>query len=511
MRSPQNQLVPVDNWMKLERFLILGSEAGTYHVTEQPLTTENAIAVQDCLKQDGLRVVKATIDASSSGRAPKNDPALFVLALSASPQFADSKTNSAALAALPAVARTAAHLSTYAAFISELRGWGRGLRSAIGNWYANHPVKELAYQLVKNKNRNGWPHRDLLRMAHPQPETAAHGALFQWAVKGELPSAAAQHQELRQLDAFERAKKVADEGELIRLIETYGLTQEMIPSEWKNSPRVWEALLDSMPYTTLVRNLGELTGVGVLGQLSDVTALTVLRLTDRQRIARSGIHPVALLSALLAYKQGRGARLAARAGSAWTPLASVVDALEEAFYVSFDGIEPSGKRIYLALDASRSMQETNVSGTPHLTAAMASAAMGMVIARTEPDGMIAAFDERCWYVDITKRTTLDGASAAIEREHGWADASLPIMDALSRQLTVDAFVILTDNKTWAGDEHPLRALQVYRAATGIAAKLVVVAMAAKHLPITGSNDTLQMDVAGFDASVPGVIADFIRQ
>jgi 60 kDa SS-A/Ro ribonucleoprotein len=85
------------------------------------------------------------------------------------------------------------------------------------------------------------------------------------------------------------------------------------------------------------------------------------------------------------------------------------------------------------------------------------------------------------------------------------------MDALSRQLTVDAFVILTDNKTWAGDEHPLRALQVYRAATGIAAKLVVVAMAAKHLPITGSNDTLQMDVAGFDASVPGVIADFIRQ
>lgn len=511
MRSLQNQLVPADNWKRLERFLILGSEAGTYHVTEQPLTTEDAPAVQDCLKQDGLRVVKATVDASASGRAPKNEPALFVLALSASPQFADSKTNSAALAALPAVARTAAHLCTYASFISELRGWGRGLRSAIGDWYANYPVKELAYQLVRHKNHNGWSHRDLLRLAHPQPETAAHGALFQWAVKGELPSAAAQHQDLRQLHAFERAKKVADESELIRLIETYGLTQEMIPPEWRNSPSVWEALLDSMPYTALVRNLGELTAVGVLAPLSDVTALTVLRLTDRQRIAGSGIHPVTLLSALLAYKQGRSARLGGRAGSTWTPLGSIVGALHEAFHLSFDSLESTGKRIYLALDASSSMQATNVSGTPYLTAATASVTMAMAVARTEPDGIIAAFHDRCWYVDITKRSTFDGACAAIEREDRWADASLPIMDALARRLSVDAFVILTDDKTWAGDKHPLKTLQMYREATGIAAKLVVVTTAARRLPIGASNDALQLDIAGFDASVPRVIADFIAR
>ena len=66
-----------------------------------------------------------------------------------------------------------------------------------------------------------------------------------------------------------------------------------------------------------------------------------------------------LLSALFAYKQGRGGRLNARSsgqpGSAWTPVASIVDALERAFHVSFGSIEPTGKRIYLALDASSSM------------------------------------------------------------------------------------------------------------------------------------------------------------
>src|SRR5712671_4625677 len=97
---------PVDNWMRLERFLILGSEGGTYYVSERKLIIENAIAVRECLQSDGLRVVSIVEEISVSGRAPKNDPALFVLALAASPKFADANTNAAALEALPRVART---------------------------------------------------------------------------------------------------------------------------------------------------------------------------------------------------------------------------------------------------------------------------------------------------------------------------------------------------------------------------------------------------------------------
>lgn len=139
----------VDIWAQLDRFLILGTESGTYYVAQPELTVQNAEAVQACLRADGQRVIARAVEISESGRAPKNTPALFVLALAASPTFADGETNRAALAAMPRVARTGTHLCEFAAFVQNLRGWGRGLRAAIGKWYLEKPLKDLAYQMLK--------------------------------------------------------------------------------------------------------------------------------------------------------------------------------------------------------------------------------------------------------------------------------------------------------------------------------------------------------------------------
>ncbi|HYL34292.1 MAG TPA: TROVE domain-containing protein [Bryobacteraceae bacterium] len=498
----------VDNWTRLERFLILGSEGGTYYIGERELSLENAAALRECLQADGLRVVKTVRDVSAAGRAPKSDPALFALALASSPKFADPKTNAAALQALPEIAHTGTHLCNFAAFAEKARGWGRGLRSAVARWYLSKPAAELAYQLMKYQHRDGWSHRDLLRLSHPQAETPAHHALFQWAVDGELGHWAAPDVlagELRQLQAFELARKARSEHEIVQLIENYRLTHEMIPSAWKNSARVWEALLDSMPYLALVRNLGKLTAVGLLAPQSPATALAVARLIDRKRVANSGVHPIALLSALLTYRQGRGVKGHLQRA----PVANVIDALDQAFYLAFDNIEPSGKRIYLALDASGSMQQATCLGLPHVSAAMASAAFAMVFARTEPHCTLAAFHDRIWHLDITRQDRLDRACAAILREPRGTDASLPFEDALDRDLAVDAFVIITDSETWSGDRHPAQALERYRRHTGIPAKLLVIAMAANQYSISDPNDAFQMDVAGFDASVPGIVANFI--
>lgn len=500
----------VDNWKRLERFLILGSENGTYYITEQQLTVDNAKAVAECLREDGHRVIKTVVEISASARAPKNDPALFVLAMAASPKFAERTVNSAALAALPTVARTASHLCTFAAFAQELRGWGRGLRTAIGRWYLDQPVNELAYQMVKYQSRNGWAHRDLLRMSHPKPKAAEQNALFQWAIDGKLGHLAThemQDGKLRQLHGFELARKAQSEQDIAHLIHEYRLTHEMIPSEWKNSPAVWDALMESMPYMAMVRNLGKMTAIGLLAPQSETAALVVARLIDGKRIERSKVHPIALLAALLVYKQGHGVK----GGLKWAPVANVIDALDEAFYLAFQNVEPTGARVYVALDASGSMQGAAVNGMPFLTAAMGSVAMGMVFARTEKNAMVAAFHEEVWNVDITKKDRLDRACEAITHKPVGTDASLPMKDAMKRGLAVDAFVVMTDSETWAGDRHPVQALADYRKQTGIPAKLVVMAMAANQYTIADPNDAGQMDVVGFDSSVPAVVSDFIRQ
>lgn len=504
-----NNIPAINNWIRLERFLIFGSESGTYTAASRPLSIDNTPAVRECLTSDGPRVVRTVVDISTSGRSPKNDPALFVLALASSSKFADAGTNRAALNAIRQVARTGNHLCTFASFVEAVRGWGRGLRSAIADWYLSKPVGELAHQMIKNQHRRGWSHRDLLRLSHPKVETAAHNALFQWAVDGALghlttPELASG--ELRQVYALEQAKKAASESEVVRLIEDYRLTHEMIPAEWKKSARVWEALLDYMPYTVMVRNLGKLTAVGVLAPQSPATALVVARLIGRKRVCNSEIQPISVLSALLSYQLGRGDRRGLR----WAPVPNIIDALNEAFYLAFDNVTPTGSRLYVAIDAGSSMHGSVCSGMPSLTAAMGSAVLAMSVARTEPDYAIAAFHDEIWRVDIAPKQRLEQVCEAILRQPRASDASLPVEDAIKRRLDVDAFVIITDNENWAADRRPEQALHRYRRATGIPAKLVVIAMAANKCSTADPDDVLQMNVAGFDAHVPAVIADFIR-
>ena len=128
----------LDDWKRLDRFLILGTEGGTYYVRETRFTFENAEAVIRCIKADGVRVVERVVAISKAGRAPKNDPALFVLALCAS--LGSLETRQAALGALPQVARIGTHLFHFLEFCKGLRGWGRGFRSAIADWYNQKPI-----------------------------------------------------------------------------------------------------------------------------------------------------------------------------------------------------------------------------------------------------------------------------------------------------------------------------------------------------------------------------------
>src|ERR1700687_3536709 len=89
----------VDDWQRFDRFLILGSEGGSYDATEHELTGKNIETVKRCVAADGLRAVKRIVEISDAGRAPKNDPALLALAYASAK--GDDKTRSAALAALP--------------------------------------------------------------------------------------------------------------------------------------------------------------------------------------------------------------------------------------------------------------------------------------------------------------------------------------------------------------------------------------------------------------------------
>lgn len=198
------------------------------------------------------------------------------------------------------------------------------------------------------------------------------------------------------------------------------------------------------------------------------------------------------------------------------PARRIVDALDAAFYASFGAVEPTGKRLMLALDVSGSMTQP-VSGLP-LTCREASAALALVTAATESEYELVGFTSGRNYRDttltqlgISPRQRLDDAIRTVsDLPFGATDCGLPMRHALEHKLEVDTFVIFTDNETWAGPVQPHQALQRYRREMGIDARLVVVAMTATDNTIAQPGDAGMLDVSGFDSAVPSLIANFAR-
>src|SRR5437016_6821733 len=167
--TPQSQPIPgssqvrnagggyswdVDDWTRLDRFLILGAEGGTYYIAEQDLVKQNQDALVRCVKADGVRAVNRIVEISDSGRAPKNHPAIFALALVAAHGNVDAKA--LAFQGPQQVCRIGTHLFHFAAYVNALRGWGRGLRNAVGRWYVSREPDDLALQAVNKLNVSGF-------------------------------------------------------------------------------------------------------------------------------------------------------------------------------------------------------------------------------------------------------------------------------------------------------------------------------------------------------------------
>lgn len=494
----------LDDAARLRRFLILGVDGGTYYTSAQDLAIDNLEVLKRMAVEAPRTLVDMIVEVSTSGAAPRQNPALFALAYATSvPQ-----TREAALAALPKVARTGSHLFTFAGYTEQFRGWGRGLRRAVGSWYTSRTADRLAYQAVKYRQREGWTHRDLLRLAHPRTDDAGLGATFDWIAHGAVGEATPSL-----IEGFIKAQEATIARSWAQIVRDYRLTWEMLPDAALARPEVWDALLDvGVPMTALMRQLPRLTRLGMLPAIGGRTREVCAQLTDADRLRKARVHPVSVLVAQRTYPGGASHRGTAQ----WEPTAKVADALDAAFYAAFGAVEPSGRRTMLAVDVSGSMTMP-ISGMA-INAREASAALALVQLATEPDAAAYGFSSAGGFykpaltpLGISPRRRLDDALAAVSSiPMGGTDCALPMLHAIEQGLEVDTFVVYTDNETWSGKVHPHQALRRYRECSGIDARLIVVGMISTGFSIADPDDPGMLDVVGFDAAVPSLITEFAR-
>ena len=69
--SANGHAYPVDDMTRLRRFLILGSEGGSYYADERKLTLENAAAVKRCIENDGPKPSMRSLTSAGTDGLPR--------------------------------------------------------------------------------------------------------------------------------------------------------------------------------------------------------------------------------------------------------------------------------------------------------------------------------------------------------------------------------------------------------------------------------------------------------
>ena len=482
----------VSDLAMLDRFVILGTVGGTFYVGERELTAESVEAVSRAITAHGVQAVARIVELDVAGRAAKKSPALFALALAA--KEGDEATRAAAYAAIPKVCRTGSHLFEFLANLDAAgKGWGRGLKRAVGRWYTDRTEDEIVFGAVKYAQRSGYTHRDALRLAHPKSDSAA----LRWIARGgEAPTEFAA--------AAERIKTlVSSPSEAAGLIASARLPREAVPTELLGSAEVWRALLPAMPLTALVRNLGKMTSIGVFADAPSL-ALAVGGLTDEAALKRGRVHPLSLLVAMKVYGSGKGFR-----GSlAWEAEPQIMAALDRAYLASFGALPRLEVPTLVGVDVSGSMgQRLPEHGglALHEAAACVSIALGAM----NPGTAVRAFDhrDRIFPVDVLGRRTDDVYRELAAVGGGGTDLSIPVRHALGLAVRPRLLVILTDNETWAGHTHCDQAWIAYRREVPDA-RLVVASMVANRIAAFDDAGGSVLQIAGFDAGLPNVVASF---
>ncbi|MFB2920802.1 TROVE domain-containing protein [Aerosakkonema funiforme] len=486
-------------WKMLRRCLLIGTAQSTYYAGKQELTEDFVEVVKEAIAENPTRVAEEILYASD-GRSINNSAPIFALVLLSMGEAPEAKK--AFQEIFPQVVRTGSHFYEWLNYTKSLRGFGKVIREVGKNWLSREDVKGLAYQLLKYQQRQGFSHRDALRLFHVNPPTENHRQLFEWVVKGwqelpnEIPSDA-----LAQIWWYEWLKRNQDKTH--EAIAKGHLTHEMAAPVGKMDKQAWQLLFNQMPIGAMLRNLGSLTELGVLrtdeqANLDRVESV----LNNKEHLRKGRIHPIDVLKALKTYQSG--GRLG-RSQKTWNPVPRIGDILEKAVELSFDVVEPTGKVFMHAVDISGSMS-CGVVDSVGLTYCEIATTMALVTAKSEKNYMIRGFSTEFRDLGITCKDSFSSAvTKASKQNFGGTDASVAYDWMINNKFKADVICFWTDSESWAGYKHPSQALAEYRQKVNPNIKAVYVTLAPYRITLVDPKDPLSWDMGGFDPGAPRVI------
>ncbi|MEV4410919.1 TROVE domain-containing protein [Catellatospora sp. NPDC049609] len=320
-----------------------------------------------------------------------------------------------------------------------LSAYGRALPKPVKRGIADAAVRLYHERslLKYDSDSHALRFADVLELTHPTPRDAAQGELFRHALDrrhrrdNPIPEALGVLRARAELAALpaEQRRAVQDP----RVLAAAGMTWEALAG-WRQGPldaAAWSAVIPSMGYLALLRNLRNFDQAGV----SDAVAATVAaKLSDPDEVARSRVLPMRFLSAYNAAPSLRWAY-----------------PLEQALQSALGSVPRLAGRTLILIDTSGSMNST-FSRDGSLRCWDAATMFGLALAARAADATVVSFSNDTKVFDLRRG---ESVLKAVQRfkSGGWFFGGGTATEHAVRKHYAkhDRVVILTDEQAnWHG-------------------------------------------------------------
>lgn len=198
-----------------------------------------------------------------------------------------------------------------AAVVSRAKGFGKGMRKALTQWYLQRTPMDLVNMTGRNRGLNRWTHEDIILMSHvkfiegdervPIIKSLFHRGFRTVEIIEENESLASLSPAMQRLYKIASLKLCEDPEDAARKIQLDNLEIEHAPSHFYGEPSFWLALAPQLKYEQLLKTFLTLNDRNLLKVTDDLAKKYSILIGRETLVKDSNVQPLQLLSILKGY------------------------------------------------------------------------------------------------------------------------------------------------------------------------------------------------------------------
>lgn len=361
-------------------------------------------------------------------------------------------------------------------------------RKAIQEWFdARSP--EAIFRATVGTNPTM---KDILKMAHPLPNSSEKEALFGYILGKEV-----NFEKLPKLVQNYEKYKATREGEMpnvdFRMLDSLGLSD----SEWKNIARDAKWMMTRMNLNTFARH-------NVFKDES-MSKMIADRLGDKENVKQARAFPYQLMSAWKA-----------TSGNDNVPF-NVRESLQDAVEVAIDNVPTIEGKIYVCVDTSGSMSSSITGNWEFSSSKMSCVEVAGLVAsavvRKNPSATVYTFDSSAKKVELNPRDTVLTNTDKLSNAGGGTNISAPMVELNRIKAKGSAVIYVSDNESWVdghgyGGTNLMKEWIEFQKRNENSKLICIDLLARSNSQVEERKNILQ--VGGFSDQVFDVVASFIK-